>query len=188
MSELGWIEYSFFPEVGYLPEPLTPPQHWYLALTIAWIKISFYSISLSPSLLSLSSHFLSNSTTTTFPLLILEKLSQQEDASKFLANISLVLKIPHPKYIRCSRKRPPVRKKDIPTQHILHPVIQLSALSWNPWHPLVNCILIGWNLESINKTISTTFTWGLYQVSAFCSRPHNEDQVLWIHWGGGQIV
>ena len=132
MSELGWIEYSFFPEVGYPPEPLTPPQHWYLALTIAWIKISFYSISLSPSLLSLSSHFLSNSTTTTFPLLILEKLSQTKEFSKLLPKIFPLSYDPPSNVQSVFQQEPLCQNRDIPTRAILPSVIQLSDLPWDP--------------------------------------------------------
>ena len=90
---------SFFHEVRYPSETQTPAQHWDLPWTVAWIKISFYFLSLSPSLYASLCFTLSQ-----FLLLLvylgwswMKYLSQWIRPSCHTAfNIQLL--IPHPKY------------------------------------------------------------------------------------------
>lgn len=109
-------------------------KHWQhisaviLPWIVAWIKIFL----ISPSLYLSFSHFHLNSTTTRFPLLILENYIRQEIHPRLYPIFSLRLMIPNKKIQLMLQKKPLCRNTNIPTRAILPSVIQLSTLNWHP--------------------------------------------------------
>ena len=116
----------FYPEIGYPPEPLTPPQHWDLTQkcclnhNILYLQLHYLS------------HFVSNFTATRFPLLIQEQLSQPGESFKLLQNIVPLYYYSPSKIELVFQKETLWSNIDIPTRSILPTVIQLSALHLDP--------------------------------------------------------
>ena len=124
IKEVGqWC--CFFPEVGYPPQPLTPPQLWDIALD-CYLKQNLLYLSTFP--LSFS-HLLSNITASRFPLLTMEILYLPREPSKTLPKSFPMSYDPPSKIQWLFHEEPVCQKIYIPTRAIplpFNPIIRHS--------------------------------------------------------------
>ena len=147
MSEISWMMVIFLP---WSQISTTNTDTSALRFCPGLLLVSKSPLSLQPLSLSFSP-FLLKSTTTRFPLLILEILSQPGEPSKSLDNSFRLSMIPHPKYSGCSRKSPTVGKSTLPLRTSSPQYSNYWQFTVILWQPLVNYVLISSNLDSVSK-------------------------------------